>query len=417
MSNLEAPEMLSSRQRTANQKDGAESRDIDFLDAALVLARGWRLIFVIALVTLATAALISFLIPPSFTASATILPPQQQQQSVISSMQGQVGTLAALSGGAASIFKNPADLYVGMLGSRTIADRLIDNFHLQSAYKSATIADAREKLVAHTNIEAEKDGLILIAVTDHDPHRASDLANGYVDELYRLNSTLAISEAAQRRAFFDQELVSEKNALANAENDLKDTQQKTGLIQLSGQAEEIIRSIAQVRAEISSREVEIQSLKTFATDQNPETIRVQEEIDTLRGQLASLERSQGNLQPGDINVPSGQVPGATLEYARKLREVHYHEALYELLSNQYEAARIDEAKSTPLIQVVDRAVPPEKKSGPHRARNALGGGLLGFFGGCVWVLVRTGYRRMEQVPENAVRLRELRQALRWRLRR
>jgi uncharacterized protein involved in exopolysaccharide biosynthesis len=266
-------------------------------------------------------------------------------------------------------------------------------------------------LKANSTFVAAKDGLIEISVADHDPRLASDLANGYVDELHRLNSTLAITDAAQRRVFFDQELANEKNALTDAENDLKATQQKTGLIQLSGQAEEIIRSIAQTRAEISSREVQIQSLKTFATDQNPETVRVQQEIDTLRAQLANLEDSQRRLQPGDISVPSGQVPEATLEYTRKLRDVHYHEALYELLSNQYEAARIDEAKSAPLIQVVDRAVPPEKKSGPHRALIALGGGLAGFVGACVWVLVRHGYRRLKQVPENAKRLQELRRAL------
>jgi uncharacterized protein involved in exopolysaccharide biosynthesis len=255
----------------------------------------------------------------------------------------------------------------------------------------------------------------VITVTDHDPNRASNLANGYIDELHQLNSTLAITEAAQRRVFFDQELATEKNALANAEEDLKATQQKTGLIQLSGQSQEIIQNIAQTRAEISSREVQLQALKTFATEQNPEAVRVQEEINTLRGQLASLENSQRRMLPGDINVPAGQVPEATLEYERKFREVHYHEALYELLTNQYEAARIDEAKSAPLIQVVDRAVPPERKSGPHRALIALGAGFVGFLGACIWVLVRNGYRRLREVPENEVRFQELRRAFRIRL--
>lgn len=408
MSNLEAAALDSNEQETFGPGEEDGSSDIDFLHVALVVARERRLILVVTLAMFVAAGIIAFLMQPSFTASATILPPQQQQQSIVSSMGGQMGTLAALGGGAGNLFKNPADLYVGILESRTIADQLIDDYHLQTAYKSATLTDARERLRGNSTIEAVKNGLILITVKDYDPRRASDLANGYVDALHRLDSTLAISEAAQRRVFFDQELASEKNALTNAENDLKATQQKTGLIQLSGQAAEIIQNIAQIRAEISSREVQIQSLKTFATDQNPETIRVQEEINTLRGQLANLENSQRSLQPGDINVPSGQVPGATLEYERKLREVHYHEALYELLSNQYEAARIDEAKSAPLIQVVDRAVPPEKKSGPHRALIALGGGTLGFICAFTWVLLRHGYRRLKQVPANMVRLQELR---------
>jgi uncharacterized protein involved in exopolysaccharide biosynthesis len=407
----QATELQDAKSPIVDTEGGAESNDADFLDAALVLARERRLILIVTLAMLFAAALIAFSIRPTFTASATILPPQQQQQSIVSTMGAQMAPLAALNGGAASIFKNPGDLYVGILQSRTIADHLIGTFRLQSVFKAATFADARATLKANSTFVAAKDGLIEISVADHDPRLASDLANGYVDELHRLNSTLAITDAAQRRVFFDQELANEKNALTDAENDLKATQQKTGLIQLSGQAEEIIRSIAQTRAEISSREVQIQSLKTFATDQNPETVRVQQEIDTLRAQLANLEDSQRRLQPGDISVPSGQVPEATLEYTRKLRDVHYHEALYELLSNQYEAARIDEAKSAPLIQVVDRAVPPEKKSGPHRALIALGGGLAGFVGACVWVLVRHGYRRLKQVPENAKRLQELRRAL------
>jgi len=411
MSNLESTEPRDTQSRILNRDNPTRSSDIDFLDTALVLANEKRLILFVTLAMMAAAALVSFLIRPTFTASATILPPQQQQQSILSNMAGPAGSIAALGGGAASLFKNPADLYVGILQSRTIADRLIDTFNLKSAYEVKTLADARKTLEGNTAIEAAKNGLILITVTDRSPHRASDLANAYIDELHNLNSTLAITEAAQRRVFFDQELASEKKALSDAEDDLKLTQQKTGLIQLSGQSQEIIQNIAQVRAEISSREVELQSLKTFATDQNPEAIRVQQEINTLRGQLANLENSQRNMAPGDISVPAGQVPEAMLEYERKFREVHYHEALYELLTNQYEAARIDEAKSAPLIQVVDRAVPPEKKSGPHRALIALEAGFAGFILACIWVLVRHGYRRMKQLPENEVRLQELRQTL------
>jgi uncharacterized protein involved in exopolysaccharide biosynthesis len=356
--------------------------------------------------------LIAFLISPTFTASATILPPQQQQSTA--ALVGQLGSLTGLSSGAGNLFKNPGELYVGMLASRTIADHLIESFHLKSLYKSATLEDARTTLKKQTDFEAAKNGLIIITVTNHDPHLASDLANGYVDELYRLNSSLATTEAAQRRVFFDQELKSEKSALDTAEDNLKETEQKTGLIQLSGQSEMIIRSIGELRAEIASREVQIQSLKLSATDQNPETIRAQEEISSLKTQLANMENSQRNLQPGDVALPAGRVPEAAQEYARNLRDLRYHETLYDLLSKQYEAARIDEAKSVPLIQVVDRAVPPDKKSGPHRALIALGSGFLGFLGACAWALFQNGYRRMKQVPENAARLEELRRTFRLR---
>lgn len=411
MGNTETTELQNSHPIAA--ATGEPSGNINFLDVSLVLARSKRPILITALVMFIAAGLVSLLLKPTFTAVAVIIPPQQQQ-SVASAMLGQLGSLAELGSGgsAASLFKNPGELYVGILKSRTIADHLIDTFHLKALYKTKTMTDARARLKSKSDFEAGKDGLITISVTDHNPQRASDIANGYVDELYHLNSNLAISEAAQRRVFFDQELVREKNALAQAENDLANTQQKTGLIQLSGQAQEIIGSIARLQAEIASREVQIQAMKTFATDQNPDAIRAQQEIDSLRNELAKLEDSQSRLAPGDIQVPAGRVPEVALEYERKLREVRYHEALYNLLTRQYEAARIDEVKSAPLIQVIDRAVPPDKRSGPYRLLIALGSGLLGLLIASAVVIIRNGYRRMKSVPETAARLEELRQEFR-----
>jgi uncharacterized protein involved in exopolysaccharide biosynthesis len=151
-------------------------------------------------------------------------------------------------------------------------------------------------------------------------------------------------------------------------------------------------------------------MNTFATEQNPDAIRLQQEIATLRGQLADLENSQKKITPGDIQVPAGQVPQATLEYVDKYRELQYHETLFELLGKQYEAARLDEAKSAPIIQVIDRAVPPDKKNGPPRLLLTLGFGFLGFCFACLWVFLRKGLERMEQIPERAEKLNRLRTA-------
>lgn len=412
MGNLETTELQSDCVKIADQITDEASDNVDFLDVSIVLARSRRLILYVTVAMIVVGAVVSFLLPVTFTATAIIIPPQHQQ-SVASTMLGELGSLAQLGGGGtASIFKNPGELYVGILKSRSIADHLINTFHLQSVYKMKTMSDARARLRRKSTFDAAKDGLIVITVTDPSPQRACDLANAYVDELYHLNSTLAITEAAQRRVFFDQELVREEGALTKAESDLANTQQKTGLIQLSGQAEEIIGSIARLQAEITSREVQIQSIKTFATDQNPDVIRAQQEIDSMRSELAKLEDSQSKLAPGDIQVPAGRVPQVALEYERKLRDVRYHEALYNLLTRQYEAARIDEAKSAPLIQVIDRAVPPDKRSGPPRILIILGAGLVGFLGAGAWVLMRNGYRRMKALPHNASRIVELRQEFR-----
>ena len=386
-----------------------EDEGIDILDILLILARDRRRIALITLGALAVGGIFAFSLKPTYTATATILPPQQQQSSV-SAMMGQLGSLAGL-GGASGLLKNPADMYVGMIMSRTVADCLINEFHLQALYNKKTMDDARMALKSHVTAEAAKDGLIEISVKDIDPRRASDMANATVSELYHLTSTLAITEAAQRRLFFNQQLDDEKGALAAAEDDLKKTQEKTGLIQLSGQAEEIIRNVASLRAQIVSREVQMQAMRTYATDQNPDVTRLQQEIDALQHQLTIMENNQRRMQPGDIQVPTGQVPGAGLEYARKLREVTYHTTLLNLLSREYEGARIDEAKSAPLIQVVDHAVPPDKKSGPPRTLLTLAAGFLGFGFACLWAFLRQTLRRVEQIPENAQKLEELRLVL------
>jgi tyrosine-protein kinase Etk/Wzc len=383
---------------------------IDVLDIVLMLLRKRRMIGIVTLIALFVGVILSIVLKPSFTANAVILPPQQQSSSA--ALLGQLGSLASLGGGAGSLgLKSPADMYVGILQSRTIADNIISRFQLQTLYKCKKLEDTRVALKKHTEIEAAKDGLIRISVTDHDPNRASDIANAYVTELYGMNSNLAITEAAQRRVFFDQQLDGEKRALAAAEDDLRTTQQRTGLIQISGQAQMIIQSIGQLRAEIASREVELQSVRTFATDQNPEVTRLNEEISTMRQQLAKLENDQQRqAQPGNIAVPAGRVAEDSLEYTRKFREVKYHEALFELLSRQYEAARIDEAKSAPIIQVVDHAVPPDKKSGPHGMLITLGLGFSAFLLSCIGAYIQAGIENIRANPTKRAQWAALGQA-------
>ncbi len=263
-------------------------------------------------------------------------------------------------------------MYIGILKSQTIADELIKEFHLGEVYHQKTLEDTRRALAKHAEFESEKDGLIHISVKDYSPQRASSLANGYVDALYRMNSTLAITEASQRRLFFSQQIDEEKVALNKAEDELAATQLKTGIIQMSGQAAVIIGTIAQVQAKIANDQVLLKGMLTSATEQNPDVQRLHEEVAALQTQLGELQDNQKKLPPGDIEVPAGRVPAQALEYERKLRDVKFHEALFELLSKQFEAARIDEAKSAPLIQVVDRAIPPDKKSGPPRTLIVLG---------------------------------------------
>ncbi len=394
---------------TVRVQEGRSTGTI-LLDTLLVLSKSKRTILTASVCAFLLGLLLCLVLKPTYTATALILPPQSPQSS-LSSLMGQLGSLSGLSGGSGSLLKNPADLYVGILQSRTIADRAIGTFHLQDQWRTKSMWETRKKLATRVQIEAGKNGLIQITAKDNSPQQASDLANFFVDALYRMNSTLAISEASQRRVFFDQEVAQEKNALAAAEEDLKQTQQKTGLLSLSGQAELAIRSVAQVRADIASKQVALQGLLAYDAEENPAVIRLRQEVQALQSQLTTLENNQQRLAPGDTQIAANQVPGGSLEYVRKLREVKYHDALYEALSRQYEAARIDEAKSAPIIQVVDRSVPPDHKSGPPRLLIMAGLTTFGIVASCVWVFLRNLLERARQMPATAEKLSALREQM------
>jgi uncharacterized protein involved in exopolysaccharide biosynthesis len=352
-----------------------------FFDLLLAIARRKRLILGMAAAGALVAAAIALLVPPQFTGTAVIMPPTQQQ-STASALLGQLGPIAGLAGRDLGI-KNPADMYIGILTGRTIADDLIRAFDLQNLYRVKTMMEARKRLAALSSISSGKDSLIKISVDDRDPRRAAAIANAYVDELYKQTNRLALTDSAQRRLFFERQLAAERTALADAEAALKATQQRTGVLQVNAQVEAVIRSIAQMRAEIAGREVSLQSLKGAATDRNPEVVRQESELAALRAQLQKLEASAGTHRAGDPAIPAAQVPQVGLEYMRALRDLKYHETLFELLSKQYEVARIDEAKDAPIIQVLDPAVPPERKSWPPRALFIIGGALGSGFFGCL----------------------------------
>ncbi len=365
-----------------DQADEATPADLAELLRTLGRRRQWILKFT-AGVTLLTAIVV-WLLPNTYTATATILPPQSAQSS-LAAVLGQMGPAVTL--GAKEIgLKNPSDLYVGMLHTRGIADALITRFRLREVYQEKKYADARKTLAARTDIAAAKEGTINVSVSDRDPKRSAVLANGYVEELQNLTHRLALTEAGQRRVFFQKQLEDEKQELSAAELALKTTQERTGLIQLDAQGKAIIEAVGETLAQIAMHEVALRTMSSFSTPQNPEFIRQQEELAGLRQQLAKLEHSSGAAR-GDIQVPTGKVPQAELEYLRCLRELKYHETLFEFLSRQFEAARLDEAKDSVVVQVVDAAVEPERKSGPMRIAIVALLTAISFLGAIGWVLV------------------------------
>jgi len=388
------------------------SSGTDFLEILLVLAREKKLILQVTMGATILAAIMVFIIPKSYTATATILPPQQNQ-SVLSAMMGQLAGTQSLDLRDLGL-KNPSDVFVAMLKSRTVEDALINRFDLRKVYGVKSYQDARKKLEKRSEIDPEKEGLISIAVTDRDPRRAADIANAWVEELRALNQNLALTEAAQRRAFFEQKLVAERNALSQAELALQQIEQQTGIIQPDAQTRALIGEVAEVRAQIAAKEVQLQSMGNYATPNNPDVKRVETELAKLRAQFASLSRTQAATAAGEGNlqVPTGRVAAASLEYLQAARELKYHESLYDFLSRQLEAARIDEAKSAVVVQVVDKAVEPEKKSSPGRLLIIAVTALLSFLLVALGALAREALQRRRQDPAEAARLDQLDKYLR-----
>lgn len=389
-----------------------DREEIHLLDLLIVLARHKKLVIGMPIATGLIAMAISLAMTPIFTSTAKIMPPQQQQGSgLAAAMLGQLGGLAGAAGSIAGL-KNPNDLYVGMLESRTVADNLIAKFKLKDRYECETMDDARKALDKATDIDnGKKDGLISISVNDEDPKFAAELANAYVDELTRLNQTMAVSDAAKRRLFFEKQLTDTKDRLADAEVAMRKTQEKTGMIQPDGQVQAIISGIAQLKATIAAKEVQLKAMRTFATAQNPDLLRTQEELSGLQAQLAKLEKNQP-FKEGDFMVPTGKLPEVGVEYVRRLRDVKYYETLFEMLAKQYELAKIDESKDSSMIQVLDKAVPAERKAKPKRAIITLGGLLGGGVLGILMAFVIEGYRRSRVDPESTGRWQELSLALR-----
>lgn len=366
---------IDTQKRTSLEEDD----ELSFVDMLLILMQHKRLLTCTTLAGAAIAMVIALVLPPTYTSTAKILPPQQNNNGA-AALLGQLGALTGGAGGITGV-KSPGDLYIGILESRTVADSLIGRFDLKDRFKSKTMDDARVTLAAVSQVSSgKKDGLISIDVSDKDPKFAANLANAYVDELIKLTQTFALTEAAHRRIFFEKQLVEAKDRLANAEVALRVTQEKTGILQPDGQVREIISTIAQIKGSIAAKEVELKAMRTFATAQNPEVLRTQEELQGLRGQLASLEKANGT-RDGDLFVPAGRIPTATAAYIRSMREVKYYETMFELLAKQFELAKLDEAKEASTIQILDVAVPSERKSKPKRtflvAGGLLAGGLVG----------------------------------------
>lgn len=369
--------------------------EISLLDLAQTVADNIKLLILGPLLVGLLALGGAFLVTPTFTANTKFLPPQQQQSAAASMLQS-LGALGGLAGAATGL-KNPNDQYLAFLQSRAVQDALIERFELMVRYEAEVPDDARNALKANTRISSGKDGLIAVEVDDADPAFAAELANAHVVELERLLGRLAVTEAQQRRVFFEKQLASTTAKLSAAEAALQATGISAANLKVSPQA--AVGALAEMQAQIAAQEVKVASMRGYLTEAAPEFKQALTELRALRAQLQKSERSQ----PLDAS--------GNAEYISRYRDFKYHETLFELFSRQYEMARVDESREGAVIQVLDAAVPPDRKSKPKKALIAVLATLASGFVLLLWVFVRQALRNAGQDPDSAHKLEAIRRSL------
>lgn len=373
----------------------ADGERIDLLEVLRIIFENIKLLVLGSLAIGLITFGISFLVAPTYVAVTKFLPPQQQQSTAAAMLQN-LGALSGLAGVATGI-KNPNDQYVAFLQSRTLQERIIERFKLMDRYDKELKDDARQELDEHALISSSKDGLISVQFEDHDPVFAADVANAYIEELGQLLNRLAVTEAQQRRMFFEQQLLKTKSNLAQTEAALQAAGISANTLKNSPEA--IVGAIAQLQAQIAAQEVKVASMRGYLTEQAPDFRQALTELAALRSQLASAERSQS---PRDVG---------NADYVARYRDYKYHETLFELFAKQYEIARVDESREGAVIQVLDTAQPPQRKDKPRRGLIAA---LATFASGLIlllFVFVRQSLRNASQDPDTAAKLNHIRESL------
>lgn len=381
--------------------------EISLLDLATTLGEEKKLIFGLPFLAGIVAIVVSLLLTPIFTAKTTLLPPQGGGGGAAAAALAQLGGLASLAGISGG--GTTADTIVSMLKSRSAKDEIIDRFQLTERYEAEMRQDTYLELDKRVRVSSDKkSGLITIEVDDEDPAFAASMANAYYEVLRGLMTRVAVTEAQQRRVFFEQQFAKAKEDLGNAEVALKETQERTGLVELKSQAEATIGAVARLRAEIAQREVQLSAMRTFATAENSDYRRVLAELGGLRNELKKLDKGGSG---GDLGlVSAGNLPEQGLEYVRAFREVKYQEAIFEIMAKQYELAKIDEAKDGGDVQQLDAAIPPERKSKPKKAIIVLASVLGAGFLAVLIALLRGALRNSGRNPETQGKLQALKRA-------
>jgi len=380
----------------ATRTGSAEDRAV-LLEYLAVLAQRWRLVLALPIGAALVAFACTFLIPRTYTARTTLIPPPQQQSAAASAL----ASLSALSGLVGNIAgsKTTGDQFVSLMQSVQVQDRIIDRFKLMDVYEVEYREQARRELGHNVRIAlGKKDGFIAVETDAETPKLAADMANQYVEELRRLAGGLALTEAKQRRVFFEGELQKTRVLLTQAQQSLQRSGIGAGAIKTEPRA--AAEGYATLRASATAAEVRLQTLLRSLAETAPE-------VQQQRALLGALRTELGKIEQTDTS-------GADADYIGRYREFKYQETLFDLLAKQYELARIDESREHALIQVVDAATPPERASGPRRVLIAAVAAAATLVVLGLWFLLLGSWRQLNSNDARVVEAAKLRAALRGR---
>jgi len=380
---------------------------VDPLDLLAVLGRRRRRLLLWPVAAAVLAAGVSLALPETYTGVTRVLTPQQAPSSS-AALLNQLGGLAGVTGGALGV-KNPNDLYIGLLRSEVVADGLIERFGLKDVYRARYQVDARKELAASTRLDSEKSGLLVIEVDARNPALAADMANAYVERLQKLTSALAVTEAAQRRLFFEGQLRQATEQLAGAEVELRRAIEAGGMVSVQAQVGGAVETVARLRAQISASEIRLGFMRSYASAENPDVRRAEQELASMRRELFRLESGAG---AGEAHGPrgTGGRDESGMANLRLAREVKYREVMFELLAKQYELARVEESKEAPLVQVVDPARPPERRTRPKRTLMVLASAALALLAAVLSAFAQDALEIAARDPTRQARLAALRAA-------
>lgn len=416
------PEQIPAQIDGEDEDDGPQ---VGLLDALTWLGEAKRNIALLTVGVAACAAGVTMIMTPMYTARTSLTAPATQSQGGgASAALSALGSLSALSGlGTSLAGKTPDEMYVAILKSDSVLRGLNTQFKLQERYDVRSFEALRKEIRNFVKITADKkSGVLQVEVEDEDPKFAAELANGYASEVDKVLARMMVTEAQQRRAFFELQLKEAKQGLANAEEALRQVQEKTGLIVLDKQAEVIIQAVAELKSRIIATDVQLRVLRTSSTAANPDVQRLTAQLAALRSELARMETAgalaaaSAASEPAGMSVPTSKLPATAVEMMRAVRDVKLQETLLANMVRQYETARLDVAKDAPSLQQIDIAQPPDRKSSPARAQITLVAGFVTLLLSSMWVVWRR-YRALVNASDPQAAQAWSTMASAWRVRR